>query len=95
MCERCKYNPFLSSKSSWLTRLKQPCWYNVGLPDLQHTEAIIVECNTNASCKDFVFDNIQVFPETMQAATVICMNATAALNPDLGFKCANSTFVPL
>ncbi|KAK4938273.1 hypothetical protein LTR10_021252 [Elasticomyces elasticus] len=75
--------------------VSDPCWYNVGLPNLSQTEAIIVECNTNSSCKDFVFDNIQVFPETMQAATVICMNATAALNPDLGFKCDNGTYVPL
>ncbi|KAK5257270.1 hypothetical protein LTR40_009677 [Exophiala xenobiotica] len=72
-----------------------PCWYDVGLPSLKHTEAIIVECNTDTSCKNFVFDNIQVFPEILQPATVICMNATKSLNPNLGFSCANTTYIPI
>ena len=78
-----------------LTIRTQPCWYNAGLPNLKHTEAIIIECNTNTSCKNFAVENVQVFPETLQPATVICMNATAALNPNLGFQCANGTYVPL
>ncbi|KAF8851495.1 hypothetical protein BDZ45DRAFT_717385 [Acephala macrosclerotiorum] len=32
------------------------CWYNVGLPNLKHTEAVIVECNTNTSCQNFAVE---------------------------------------
>ena len=73
----------------------QPCWYDVGLPNLAYTEAIIIECNTNTSCSNFVTENIQVFPESMAVPTVVCLNATAALNPNLGFNCANGTYVPI
>lgn len=72
----------------------QPCWYNVGLPDLKHTESIILECNTATSCKDFEFKNIQVYPDNSKDTTVICMKANANLNPLLGFSCHNGTFVP-
>ncbi|KAK5133325.1 hypothetical protein LTR08_007850 [Meristemomyces frigidus] len=71
-----------------------PCWYNVGLPNLTHTEAIIVECNTNLSCKNFEMSNIQIIPQSLDAPRMICFNATQALNPNLGFACANGTFVP-
>lgn len=71
-----------------------PCWYDVGLPGLRWTEAVIIECNTNVSCRNFALSNIQVFPQSMAAPTVVCMNATASLNPHLGFYCANGTFVP-
>ncbi|KAB8073723.1 putative exopolygalacturonase C [Aspergillus leporis] len=69
-----------------------PCWYNAGLPNLKHTEAIIIECNTEKSCKNFVTKNIQLYPQVLEPATVICMNATAELNPSLGFSCRNETF---
>jgi polygalacturonase len=72
-----------------------PCWYNVGLPDLKHTEAVIVECNTNSSCSNFVTENIELFPQNMEAPTVVCFNATAALNPKLGFSCKNGTLIPM
>jgi hypothetical protein len=72
-----------------------PCWYNAGLPDLKHTEAIIVECNTNSSCSNFVTKNIELFPQDMEAPTVVCFNAMAALNPKLGFDCRNGTFIPM
>jgi hypothetical protein len=71
-----------------------PCWYNVGLPNLKHTEAVIIECNTNSSCKNFALSSIQVFPQNLAEPTAICFNATASLNPQLGFNCANETFVP-
>ena len=74
--------------------MTDPCWYDVGLPDLKHTEAIIVECNTNTSCKGFEMKNIEVFPQSLEASTVVCLNATAELNPGLGFECTNGTFVP-
>ncbi|KAH8773217.1 pectin lyase fold/virulence factor [Hyaloscypha finlandica] len=70
-----------------------PCWYNAGLPDLKHTEAIIVECNTNSSCTNFVTKNIELFPQDMEDPTVVCFNAMAALNPKLGFDCRNGTFI--
>lgn len=72
----------------------QPCWYDAGLPNLRHTEAIIVECNTNTSCKNFEMSNIEVFPQSLEAPTVICINATAELNPNLGFDCRNGTYIP-
>jgi len=72
-----------------------PCWYGKGLPQLDGTQAIIVECNTDKSCSGFEFENIQVWPQSERPASVICFNATAALNPDLGFDCSNGTYVPL
>jgi hypothetical protein len=78
-----------------LSCVSDPCWYNLGLPDLQHTEAIIVECNTETSCENFQTENIQVFPQSMADPTVICIDAEAKLNPELGFTCQNGTFVPL
>jgi hypothetical protein len=72
----------------------QPCWYNVGLPNLTHTEAVIIECNTNVSCKNFELSNIEVFPQSLEPPSVICINAKAELNPGLGFSCANGTYVP-
>lgn len=75
--------------------VSDPCWYNVGLPNLKHTEALIIECHTAQSCKNFVTDNIQLYPQVLEPASVICMNATAALNPDLGFTCKNGTYSPL
>ncbi|KAL5365719.1 putative exopolygalacturonase C [Aspergillus floccosus] len=72
-----------------------PCWYNAGLPNLQHTEAIILECNTAASCKNFVTENIQLYPQSMDAPRLICMNATAELNLRLGFDCRNGTYTAL
>ena len=74
--------------------VSDPCWYNVGLPNLRHTEAVIIECNTNSSCKNLQLENIQVFPQSMTPPTQICINATAALNPNLGLVCQNGTFVP-
>lgn len=72
-----------------------PCWYNAGLPkNLTHTQAVIMECNTNSSCKGFQTKNIQLIPQNMAPASVICMNATASLNPKLGFVCKNGTFTP-
>lgn len=84
-------NTFSPGDGSCVT---DPCWYNVGLPALSHTEAIILECNTNVSCSNFEMSNIQLYPQSLAAPTVICMNATAALNPKLGFACKNGTFVP-
>ncbi|KAE8350444.1 putative exopolygalacturonase C [Aspergillus coremiiformis] len=69
-----------------------PCWYNSGLPNLKHTEAIIIECNTDKSCKNFVTKDIQLHPQVSEPASVICMKATAELNPNLGFACSNGTF---
>ncbi|RXG41513.1 hypothetical protein VDGE_09366 [Verticillium dahliae] len=83
------YNPGDGSCAS------NPCWYNVGLPNLKHNEAIIVECNEDDSCQGFEFDNMRIYPQDMTAPSVICMKATAALNPNLGIDCRNGTYVPL
>ncbi|TDZ53320.1 putative exopolygalacturonase C [Colletotrichum trifolii] len=72
-----------------------PCWYNVGLPDLTHTEAVIIECNTEKSCKNFKTTDIKLEPRNKGDAKVICMNAMPELNPDLGFTCANGTLADL
>ncbi|RFU30468.1 hypothetical protein B7463_g5870, partial [Scytalidium lignicola] len=85
-------NTFMPGDGSCVS---DPCWYNVGLPTLAHTEAVIIECNTNSSCQNFALDNIQVFPQNLAPPTAICMNATAELNPNLGFYCTNGTFIPL
>ncbi|KAH8820137.1 pectin lyase fold/virulence factor [Xylogone sp. PMI_703] len=85
-------NTFMPGDGSCVS---DPCWYNVGLPNLAHTEAVIIECNTNSSCQNFALDNIQVFPQNLAPPTAICMNATAELNPKLGFYCTNGTYIPL
>ncbi|KAL9093873.1 MAG: hypothetical protein Q9165_003796 [Trypethelium subeluteriae] len=81
-------NTFAPGDGSCVT---DPCWYDQGLPDLKHTEAIIVECNTNVSCQNFQATGIEVFPQSLEAPTVICLNATSELNPMLGFNCINGT----
>ncbi|RAL02892.1 putative extracellular exo-polygalacturonase [Aspergillus ibericus CBS 121593] len=75
--------------------VSDPCWYNVGLPNLKHTEALILECHTTQSCSDFVTANLQLYPQSLEPASVICMDATAALNAELGFECRNGTYDPL
>ncbi|KAK6206682.1 glycosyl hydrolase family 28 [Colletotrichum tabaci] len=70
-----------------------PCWYNAGLGNLTHSEAIIIECNTEKSCKNFRTKDIKVEPQSKTVPKVICMNAMPDLNPKLGFECANGTFV--
>ncbi|KAI9695474.1 MAG: hypothetical protein M1820_008576 [Bogoriella megaspora] len=82
-------NTFSPGDGSCVT---DPCWYDQGLPSLKHTEAIIIECNTNTSCQNFQTSGVQVFPQNLEAPTVICLNATIELNPDLGFDCVNGTF---
>ncbi|KAF9873459.1 extracellular exo-polygalacturonase [Colletotrichum karsti] len=69
-----------------------PCWYNVGLTSLSHTEAVIVECNTEKSCKNFQTRDIKLQPQDKSAAKIICMKAMPDLNPNLGFECTNGTF---
>ncbi|GKT43323.1 putative exopolygalacturonase X [Colletotrichum spaethianum] len=70
-----------------------PCWYNSGLVNLTHTEAVIIECNTEKSCKGFQTRDIKIEPQSKTVPKVICMNAMPDLNPKLGFECANGTFV--
>ncbi|KAJ0159171.1 putative exopolygalacturonase C [Colletotrichum tanaceti] len=70
-----------------------PCWYNAGLGNLTHSEAIIIECNTEKSCKNFRTKDIKVEPQSKTVPKVICINAMPDLNPKLGFECANDTFV--
>lgn len=72
-----------------------PCWYDVGLPNLNHTEAAIIQCHTDSSCRNFVTENIHLVPQSGEPAAVVCVNATEGLNPDLGFECRNGTFVSM
>ncbi|KAJ5692522.1 exopolygalacturonase C [Penicillium macrosclerotiorum] len=98
MMEDFTWSDFTGTVNTWnpgdRSCVTDPCWYNNGLPNLKHTEAAIIECNTNSSCKNFALSNIEVIPQSMAASTVICINATAELNPHLGFNCRNGTFVP-
>lgn len=85
-------NQFSPGDGSCVTN---PCWYNVGLPNLAHTEAVIIECNTDSSCQNFALSNIEVFPQAGGvSSTAICINCTSANNPKLGFGGQNGTFVP-
>lgn len=77
-----------------LILFSQPCWYNDGLPDVEPTEVVILECNTGTSCKNFRFEDIQVYPQGQTPGSQICFNATASLNPDLGISCHNGSFIP-
>lgn len=74
--------------------VSDPCWYDSGLPDLKHTETVIIECAKEDSCKGFSIENISVIPQSLEAPSVVCMNATAKLNPDFGIECKNGTYVP-
>ncbi|KAJ5549210.1 exopolygalacturonase C [Penicillium frequentans] len=98
MMEDFVWSDFTGTVNSWRpgdgSCVTDPCWYDVGLPDLKHTEAVIIECNTNSSCKNFELKNIEIIPQTMAEPTVVCINATATLNPELGFDCRNGTFSP-
>jgi len=71
-----------------------PCWYNLGLPNLAHTEAVIVECNTDSSCQNFALRNIEFSPPVTTPPTAICVNCTAANNPRLGFSGVSGYSVP-
>ncbi|KAJ6114636.1 exopolygalacturonase C [Penicillium sp. IBT 16267x] len=98
MMEDFVWSDFKGTVNSWQpgdgSCVSDPCWYDVGLPNLNHTETVIIECNTNSSCKNFELQNIEIIPQSMAEPTVICINATAALNPELGFDCRNGTFIP-
>ncbi|KAJ5289100.1 exopolygalacturonase C [Penicillium angulare] len=98
MMENFVWSDFTGTVNTWRpgdgSCVTDPCWYDDGLPDLKHTEAVIIECNTNSSCKDFTLSNIAIIPQNLSPPTVVCMNATAELNPQLGFSCRNGTFLP-
>lgn len=99
MMEDFTWSDFTGTVNTWRpgdgSCVSDPCWYDAGLPNLDHTETVIIECNTATSCKNFVVSNIEVIPQSMAPPTVICMNATARLNPQLGFDCRNGTYVPM
>ncbi|ROW01805.1 hypothetical protein VPNG_07813 [Cytospora leucostoma] len=75
--------------------VSDPCWYDAGLPNLQHTEAVIIECGSTTSCQNLALKNIEVFPQTLEPPTIICIDASESSNPDLGTYCRNGTFIPL
>lgn len=98
MMEDFSWSDYTGTVNTWRpgdgSCVTDPCWYDVGLSDLNHTEIAIIECNTDSSCKNFSLNNIQIIPQSMAAPTVICINATQELNPQLGFECRNGTFLP-
>jgi polygalacturonase len=98
MMEDFVWSDFTGSVNTWRpgdgSCVSDPCWYDDGLPNLKHTEAVITECKTESSCKYFELHNIQIIAQNMEPPTVVCINATAQLNPQLGFDCRNGTFSP-
>ncbi|KAI9648169.1 hypothetical protein NHQ30_002801 [Ciborinia camelliae] len=72
-----------------------PCWYDVGLPDRTNSESVVIECNTESSCRNFRLSDIEIYTQDYKNPTVVCINATSELNPSLGIECVNGTFVPL
>ncbi|KAK2014483.1 family 28 glycosyl hydrolase [Colletotrichum eremochloae] len=70
-----------------------PCWYNSGLVKLTHTEAVIIGCSNRTSCRGLQTRDIRIDPQSRTVPKVICMNAMPDLNPNLGFDCANSTYI--
>ncbi|KAK1572962.1 family 28 glycosyl hydrolase [Colletotrichum navitas] len=69
-----------------------PYWYNSGLVNLTHTEAVVIGCSDGKSCRGFQTRNIRIDPQSRTVPKVICMNAAPDLNPNLGFECANGTY---
>lgn len=98
MMEGFTWSDFTGTVSTWRpgdrSCVSDPCWYDAGLLNLNHTETVIIECNTATSCEDFSVQNIQAIPQSMAPPTMICINATAQLNPQLGFDCRNGTYLP-
>ncbi|KAK1979409.1 family 28 glycosyl hydrolase [Colletotrichum cereale] len=70
-----------------------PCWYDSGLEGLTHTEAVIIGCSTGKSCRGLRTRDIRIAPQSRTVPRVICTNAVSALNPQLGFECANGTYI--
>jgi len=69
-----------------------PCWYDIGYPDLTHREALIIACANKESCQNFKVEDIRVVPTVKMMPSMVCINAEAELNPQLGFECKNGTF---
>lgn len=63
--------------------VSDPCWYDLGLPGLKHTEAVIIECNTNTSCQGFRLEGIQLFPQSLEPPTVM-LECDGGVEPAFG-----------
>ena len=64
------------------------------MPTLDGSQAIVITCGSDTACQNYQFKNVQLLPFNSKPATTICLNATAALNPKLGFECTNGTYLP-
>lgn len=69
-----------------------PCWYHEEGSD--GTQAVIMTCATDESCKNFRVENVQVIPQNYEMPTMMCKGVGAATNPEFGIDCVNGTFVP-
>lgn len=69
-----------------------PCWYEVEGGD--GTQAVIMNCASPETCKNYVLEDIQVVPESDAPPTVLCENVGATTNPNLGMTCENGVFRP-
>lgn len=70
-----------------------PCWYNV--PDADGTQAVVMTCATETSCRNFHVENVEVVPQNYEMPSIKCINVVAAANPKFGIECTNGTYVPL
>jgi hypothetical protein len=70
-----------------------PCWYDI--PEADGTQAVIMTCATDTSCKNFRVENVQVIPQKQEAPSIMCTHVSTASNPDFGIGCINGTYVPL
>lgn len=70
-----------------------PCWYDIDGAD--GTQAVVMTCATDQSCKNFQVDDVQVVPQKDDSPSIMCTQVAAATNPNFGIACINGTFVPL
>lgn len=71
-----------------------PCWYDV--PGADGTQAVVMTCATETSCKNFQVEDVEVMPQkAYEMPSIMCTNVAAASSPNFGIECKNGTYVPL
>ncbi|KAK1989838.1 family 28 glycosyl hydrolase [Colletotrichum falcatum] len=56
-------------------------------------KAVVIGCSNRTSCTGFQTRDIRIEPQSRTVPKVICMNAGPDLNPNLGFDCANGSYI--
>jgi hypothetical protein len=90
MMEDFVWSDFTGSVNTWRpgdgSCVSDPCWYDDGLPTLKHTEAVVIECNTESSCNNFKIHNIQIIPQNMEPPTVVLHQCDSPAEPTTGLR---------